>query len=453
MKPRISTRSLLGAAQVLLGGLIAPALFALLVNLSWFDEPLHPDLAPLATPEPVSLEDNAYPSALAFLAADGRDPRLAGRQIVAALRERYEQGRRIALGPEEWRDILGERSPDAAWQAQFESLGCNTRTHADCADRLIAEAARADSLHPRLSVLLDRYDAILRRARFEENRERDVHTRAPPYRELMNAGRLRLALSYGLDSTPSFLTKAGADFDFWMAVLRDSDTLPAKMVSLAGLQNNLDFVSTLIRNRDLDDGELEQIRRSLRPFTSAERDIGEAFVSEARIALLSETPPMVMGSSWAIRLMLQENATLNEEYLTVFVPTRLRARLDPREFYRLERYEPLTYDLRVFPPPLFNLGGKLARRSAWPDVPEYVSRVHDQNGRISLVLLQAEIEGRPASDAEDAIESSIYRNPYTGEPMEYDAQAQTIGFECLHSVFHAPNPPDLCSVQLARAAR
>lgn len=59
----------------------------------------------------------------------------------------------------------------------------------------------------------------------------------PPYDVLMAVGRLRLANSYERDSVPEFLSKAGQ----------------------------------------------------------------EAFVSEARIALLSEEPPILMGSSWPMK--------------------------------------------------------------------------------------------------------------------------------------------------------
>jgi hypothetical protein len=46
--------------------------------------------------------------------------------------------------------------------------------------------------------------------------------------------------------------------------------------------------------------------------------------------------------------------------------------------------------------------------------------------------------------------SSIHRNAYTDDPMEYDEQSHTIGFKCLHSAFHPPAPPDKCSIVIAR---
>jgi hypothetical protein len=100
----------------------------------------------------------------------------------------------------------------------------------------------------------------------------------------------------------------------------------------------------------------------------------------------------------------------------------------------------------------YNLGGKLAvSRSAW-DGHLFPARVHDEDGRITLLLLQAQIEEHPDLDVATLVRSTALRNPYTGEPMEYDPRAGTIGFPCLHTAFHPPEPADRCLVALGRAA-
>lgn len=444
MTIRLRIRGLLVRGLLLVAALAA---LTILVNLSWFDEPLHPDLLALRAPLPVSMQDNAYPLIFGLPAADDRDPLAAGRTIVRELRERYQQGQRITLSAEEMDDILGGSGLDEAWQAGFESLTCNSRSSLDCADRLIAEVGQA-AVDPRLRTLLARYDTILRQSRFEENQEFDVHSPVPAYGLLMAVGRMRLAISYQRERTQEFLDKIAEDLDFWTTMFREGESLVAKMVALAGLRNDLEFLSALMRLRELDDDELQSIRSFLHPLTSQGHDIGEAFLTELRIALLSDKPLVVtLGNpSWVIRLTLQERATLNEYYLTSVIPMRLRASLSPEAYYRRRAYEPLPYDLRVFPPPLFNLGGKLVLKQA-PAMQDYISRVHDLNGRISLVLLQTEIERNTGSSVETIVRSSNHRNPYTLAPMEYDMQALTIGFECL------ANPNDVCGVAIGHAAR
>jgi hypothetical protein len=96
----------------------------------------------------------------------------------------------------------------------------------------------------------------------------------------------------------------------------------------------------------------------------------------------------------------------------------------------------------------YNLGGKLAlSRSPW-DAQLFPARVHDEDGRITLLLIQAQINERPDLDVATTVQSSALRNPYTGEAMEYDARTRTIGFECLHTAFHVPEPADQCAVAL-----
>jgi hypothetical protein len=53
---------------------VAAMLAVVVLNLSWFDEPLLPELEALRKPQPATLDGNAFPFALGFLAAEGRDP-------------------------------------------------------------------------------------------------------------------------------------------------------------------------------------------------------------------------------------------------------------------------------------------------------------------------------------------------------------------------------------------
>jgi hypothetical protein len=173
---------------------------------------------------------------------------------------------------------------------------------------------------------------------------------------------------------------------------------------------------------------------------------GELFLEEARVAVRSESLPVAWDASWLTRLLLQRNATLNQLYRDEIVVMQERARLSASEFYEQGGHEPLRRELRLKPQTLYNFGGKLAlSRSPW-DAHEFPARVHDENGRISLVLLQAEIERSPGADVAAIVRASTHRNPYTGEAMAYDAETGVISFKCLHTAFHPPAPPDLCAV-------
>jgi hypothetical protein len=439
-----TVKGLLLRGGILIAVLVAVTLF---INLSWFDEPLHPDLVALRMPQAVSMDDNAYPLVYGFAAANDRDPRAAGLAMVARLRERYQQGAEIGLDAAELAEILGPPNLDDGWQAEFASISCNSRLALDCAGLLIADVGQADLSQPRLRLLLERYQSILRTSHFEENQEYDVTTPVPPYGPLMQIGRVRLAISMERDSVPVFLGKAAEDLRFWKTMLREGQTLVAKMVALAGIRNDLTFLSALLQARDLSADELDALQRVVQPLTPEELDIGETFLSELRIALQSSKALYISqgDTPWLSRLIMQDRATTNESYQKIFVPLRLRASLSSTEFYRQRGNEPITYALRAFPPALFNLGGKMELEAMLTDsgLQDYVTRTHDLNGRILLVLLQAEIERSPARSVAEIVRSSSYRNPYTEEPMDYDAQAQTIGFDCLTS-----SAVDVCRVEL-----
>jgi hypothetical protein len=436
-------RITLARIGILAGVLVALTLF---INLSWFDEALHPDLVRLAAPQPVSMAGNAYPLIYGFPAASGRDPREAGLAIIETLRRRFESGENATLSAQEIDDILGNPGSGEDWSETFPGIDCNSRFEIDCADRLIADAARADLSNPRLSLLLDRYEALLATSRFEENQEFDVSTPIPAYGRVMSIAKIRLARSFRAGSTQDVLADIGKDIVFWKTMLRDGQSLIAKMVALAGLRNDTTFLSTLLRERTLGPDELLAVERVLAPLTQDERDIGETFLAELRIVLLSDKSLAVIleGPPAITRLALQENATVNEYYFTTTIPLQLRAGLSANEFRERRANEPLAYDVRAVPPPLYNLGGKFVLKwmASQIGAQDYISRVHDLDGRIALVLLQAEIARNPDRRPEDVVRDSRYRNPYTLEPMDYDPAAGTIGFDCL------ANGTDLCAVAI-----
>ncbi len=454
----------MGVVLTLLLTAVAAILAVVLLNLSWFDEPLLPEVEALRKPQPMTLDGNAFPFALGFLAAEGRDPRAAGNEIIDILQARRDRGEPATIGKEEKRAILGEplsldalgakSRPERAPTAGTKSLGktCLPRYHLDCAQRLIADAASLDPNKPSLALLFARYETLLRQAHYAESPAPDPMTPWPPLGPILELGRLRLAISFRTDPTPVFLQKASRDLAFWRMTLREAQLLGAKMTALAAIRWTHDFLSTLLRERQLDARDLEQLRGFVRPFTREESDIGAAFLSESRTSLLGGTPSVAGDASWVVRLLLQKNATFNQEFRETIEPLLGLSSLDAREYYDRKGYEPLRHEFHVAPGMFYNLGGKLAlSRSTW-DAQLFPARVHDEDGRITLLLLQAQIEERPDLDVPTLVRSSTLRNPYTGEPMEYDSRAGTLGFACLHTAFHPPEPVDQCTVALGRPA-
>ena len=84
-----------------------------------------------------------------------------------------------------------------------------------------------------------------------------------------------------------------------------------------------------------------RLRGFVRPFTREERDIGAAFLSESRTSLLGGMPYVAGDASWMVRLLLQKNATFNQEFRETIEPMRVRSSLDARQYYDHKAYEPL----------------------------------------------------------------------------------------------------------------
>jgi hypothetical protein len=54
--------------------------------------------------------------------------------------------------------------------------------------------------------------------------------------------------------------------------------------------------------------------------------------------------------------------------------------------------------------------------------------------------------------AESGATNRPHRNPYTGIPMEFDAHAGVIWFECQKTAYHSPDPPPRCAAAIHRSA-
>lgn len=418
----------------LMGILIGITLF---INLSWFDEELHPDLVALNTPRDVPMEGNAYPLFRGFLAAADRDPREAGLEIIRTMQERSRAGEPATLTNDEVDEILGHPDPAEVWQGVLPSTVCGVRMGdgLDCLDRVVTEEADPDLDDPRLRLLLDRFEQLLQEPRWEEIQELDFNslTTPEPGSALTAISRIRLGNSIRTNTTSRFLQDIGGDIRFWRRILDGGQLLMSSMMALGRLQVDAQFLSTLMRTRQLSADELRSLSTVLAPLTESERNIEEVFMGELRFSRMSR---MAIMDGWVpvLQLAVQRNATANEFYMTKFLPVRLRASMSAADFYRQRAYEPLNDEFRFMPPPLYNLGGKLflLRLMGYgTSMPNYISRVHDLDGRIALVLLQAEIALHPDRSVQDVVNESRYRNPYTGEPMDYDSEQGTISFPCL----------------------
>ena len=115
--------------------------------------------------------------------------------------------------------------------------------------------------------------------------------------------------------------------------LREAQLLGTKMSALAAIRWANDFLSTLMLSVSSMPATSTQLRGFVRPFTGEESDIGAAFLSESRTSMLGGMPSVAGDASWVVRLLLQKNATFNQEFRETIEPMRVRSSLGAREYY------------------------------------------------------------------------------------------------------------------------
>lgn len=408
--------------------------FVMVINTSPFDQKPLPEIHQFADDE-LNLDDtgNSYPALLALNVGADSDPWTAGSEMIRRLRQKSESGEPISLSEAEHMAVFGEADADA-WRDDFLELGCNPRVSHTCFDSLRAELAQKTTdgwaADHRLNLLLERYRRIVQMPRFVEFSEADLTTRLPPYQIMMQLARLALIqASLGSDTMQGqqrFLAALGQDMRFWRLMLRDGQTLIAKMVAVAGLRTDILYLSGYLRTTKPDGIDSQQIDELTRPLSAEEWDIGEAFLAEQHF-YFHEIAGLDHG---LMSLIVQENATKNEYFRSRTLPLLLLSKMSAAEFFAAPRDAEPPSHVGVFPPTLYNLGGKLLLDVSAPQYDEYIGRVHDLVGMIDLAKAQWLTLDQPGPSITNAIAATGLGNPFTGKPFELDPNGELLGFQC-----------------------
>ncbi|MEE4216828.1 MAG: hypothetical protein V2I48_04415 [Xanthomonadales bacterium] len=407
----------------------------LVVNLGMFDEkPLEPVsrlMAPEYGVEPPR-EGNAYFALLGLKADEERDMAASGARLL----ERYARSQ-AALGDADYLEILGNLVADQAWLEAYD--GCTGRKQAGC----LKHFAEQIQSHPlggeRLNLLLQRYGQIIDLPLFRDQEHLGMATPLPEYSAMMKLSQLQLANSFLSGNSAAFLDRLEADIRFWRMLLDQSRSLLGKMVGLAGIWNDVSFLSEFVAAQDSLDGHQAVISRILSPLTPGELDIGESFVFEQRFFVFD----LVNNPGSALRrLLLQPQATVNSYYSLITGPMLRLSSLPLEEF--VDTYIPardseagsaqLTSTaglLSLSPASLYNLGGKQILVENAYSPADYVARAHDANGMIDLVKLQVWLKNQPEANWAQAVQNASIGNPYKQAPMSYDEEGPWLSFECL----------------------
>jgi hypothetical protein len=418
----------------------------LVINLSIFDEELKPEVEAMFEKQQVTIEaDNAYIAIWGITAANDKSFIDAGIELMQRYTEITSVDAESVITDLDNQQILGERNLDSAWLDKYEN--CRSRTKDGCLKK-VSDLIKINPItDPRLLLMLDRYSEMVKLKKYQHILEVSVASHIPSYSGIMRLSQIRTANVFLKNNTMDTLSVIEEELIFWRMMLSQSGDMLDKMIAVASLWRNFSSLSELIKSEKISDLEMKKLQSMLINFSKEEHDMSAVFYSEIKMSLLAlidmmSTETKTIGYISGIRYknlssFWQKNATLNDAYVRNFVPLVCLSKLTAIDFYKFQEQNknyckfPKEESTKYTKFSLYNPVGKILVSIGLPAYPDYIARVHDLNGVISLVKLQIELKSIDVNTIEEAVDQSAIRNLYTNEAMDYDKENNVISFKCL----------------------
>jgi hypothetical protein len=297
------------------------------------------------------------------------------------------------------------------------------------------------------AILLKRYRSLYAYPHFREIVQ--PHIQAPIFidpAQVVNLARAKAAAQAIQGDTNSALRSISEDIRFWRHALVETRTLIHKMIAVASVLRDARLASEIIAAHKPSRTALAQARDAVQPLTNPERRFENVYRFEfTRNKWLFSNLEMDMhrgcGEMDAIDCALQRlsgtfllktNATINQQYGIHKKLAQLSELPAPEYLKRIHDgaftvTDPLwSWDMA------YNPFGKILVNIAVPAYYLYPARLHNLDGLLRLIALQLDIQqqGLHGHAINTYLEQSdvALRNPYTLEPMQFDAAARSLAF-------------------------
>lgn len=445
-----------GTGRVLLWSAVTLSIVVLvMLGINAVDEDLRPEVATALQPAKPTVpeQDNAFFAFIGLSAPAGIDASEHGRQWIAdaatvdslEMFEKYDKNRL------DFAEIKG----------RFCTLYAQ-----DCFEKARRNSGEVRKILAANEELLGRYEAMLGFPRFEDLSPPRGFEFAPPYRHLSIAHSLKhaqvaLLIDEGrLDEGLAVLERQMA---FDRRFLGGSTRL--KLTAINDLSDDLLFIAEMLRVKRAELAPFAaRIGALAAPLDLEQRRMDRVLAAEFRFVASTIRPYRIEGSGKALRKIaripwemlglddaaatrarrfavldpllarfLKENATLNS-FHPLYARIAELSHLPPaglsdgnRVLTRQAKHD--AYNWRL----AYNPGGKqMSVAAAEFDLSDDVFRMHDLDGLLRLVALQAAILAEGILDANVAAfigksERELF-DPYTGKPMQWDAVKGQIWF-------------------------
>lgn len=342
-----------------------------------------------------------------------------------------------------------ERAP--AYLALYASC---RQIDGNCADALEKDPVQAVAWVNSEQWILDRYLALIGHPAWSEVRPLDPGMPAVPYTVALDSQRLffvHVWINASKGDVAAVNDLLGKDLVFWRRVLAASDSVHARMAAAVAIGRHFVWSSLVFRTLPPDQ-RLDAIPSAWRsPMTAAERSIlrnaaAEYEASKRSLVMLRERHRASLLSPLAPlsdRLIhVQHTANRHADALAAVADAfALDYPRLPKAGQALPTPQPVAQD--VVDSWLYNLVGKAAPAPDLTMLQTSARRSADLEGLRRAALVTALLRAEPvAPEAMQArLDASELRDPGTGKPFKWDAEAQGVRF-----VGISPKPQDRYTV-------
>ncbi|MDR2874931.1 MAG: hypothetical protein LBV44_03255 [Methylobacillus sp.] len=473
------TRVLYKVWRVLRWLLLAVILLVLgFIALVWWenrhDEPLLPEVAEairFEPPTPEQMRDNGYFTMLGLRAPPDEDAAEAGQRFFAAQMKNY--ARYLDTG-----ETIFSVEAYSHQRIDWESMRCEAEV-ADCYAYYLEHAQKIKSKLSDPMVLTERYLSLLGKPTYEEIVPPYIAGIPLGYADVAAASILldiQAALLLNENRTDEALTLLETNAKIHRRMMQGSRTLMGALVALAMDMRQQRLISSALRHIPALSSEqaqrLDALVESSMPVPLTHALEGERQMILNGILETTRHRPSYPDSpkeyqephqiNWltelALALAYLPNATANDEYsrwkeivrLSLVPADQLEMEVDAIKQKSTDAFN----DSGLLPFPLRNFVGSAmieVSSLAWV---EYVERAHDVEAYHRLIRLQiaalrerVPFEKMPTWLADQPPE---LRNPYTLQPMDWDAATQSLVFTGAQRNTQNPAPGNVFRVYLGK---
>lgn len=424
-------KKILKTLLILIGMMAMLFVIAVIVNLSVFDEELLPEVQAIKDLQAKPYQaDNAYPALIAMSYYPDEPYQSATKKIRERLNQNISTNGQDFLTTHDQESLKSLEVDDS----QLTDISrCNTRKEKNCIKKYLSKLDAQTSFNQDTQTLINRYIQLINYTHFSEATQSKFNSPLPPLSTPLRAQRVFL-INQWLESKTNFVPLIIKDLNFWRMMLKNNSLLITKMISNAAIHNDIQILAYAIHSGGLNHSELIELNNQITGLSQKEKGLYPTLQSEMKGSMGFLDAYKNKNQDFIGKLLYQPQATLNLHYIANIKPLKNIDELDNRNFYQslLSDSWPEKPSLKS-PISLYNPTGKLFLNTYFgpPIYHDYFARMHDLDAMLTLLNLRIELALNNDQNISAVVNNSIYKNPYTPEPFDYDSETNTISFECL----------------------